>query len=288
MALHPPNQKVNPLTAYMRQPKIYVRLPSNGSFWPEDAIDIPENNEYPVFSMTAKDEILLKTPDALMNGQGVVDVIQSCLPNIKNAWHTPNIDLDAIMVAIRIATYGEHMELDLKIGEEDLGYKIDLRQILDQIYERTGWDEKIDIGTTLAIYIKPANYLTMTKTAVQNFETQKIISLVSDSALDEEEKIQRFRESFKKLTDVTVDIINSSVYKIESPAGVVDDPEQIKEFLDNCDRDIFDALKNRLNAIREHNTLPPIRVQATPDMLAKGSEPEIEIPLSFDPSTFFA
>lgn len=75
--------KVNPLLGYMRQPKIYIRLPSNGLFWEEGSIDIPENNEFPVYSMTAKDELTFKTPDALMNGQAIVDVIQSCMPNIK-------------------------------------------------------------------------------------------------------------------------------------------------------------------------------------------------------------
>ena len=99
----------NPLTSYMRQPKIYISLPSQGNFWPEHSIDMPENNELPVYSMTARDELLFKTPDALMNGQSIVDVIQSCVPNIKNAWVTPSIDLDTILIAIRIATYGEDM-----------------------------------------------------------------------------------------------------------------------------------------------------------------------------------
>ena len=31
------------------------------------------------------DEITFKTPDALLNGQATVDVIQSCIPNIKDA-----------------------------------------------------------------------------------------------------------------------------------------------------------------------------------------------------------
>jgi hypothetical protein len=35
--------KTNPLANFMRQPKIYIKLPSNGEFWNSRSIDIPEN-----------------------------------------------------------------------------------------------------------------------------------------------------------------------------------------------------------------------------------------------------
>ena len=75
--------ETNPLAAHFRQPKLYMKLPSGGLFNTDDDLDFPENKEVAIFPMTAKDEIKFKTPDALMNGQGVVDVIQSCMPNIK-------------------------------------------------------------------------------------------------------------------------------------------------------------------------------------------------------------
>ena len=119
----------NPLTSFMRQPKIYIRLPSNGKYWPDGSIDMPDNGELPIYSMTAKDELTLKTPDALLNGQAVVDIIQSCVPNIKNAWVTPNIDLDTLLVALRIATYGEMMEISHTVPgtSEEVTHNIDLR-----------------------------------------------------------------------------------------------------------------------------------------------------------------
>ena len=55
---------------------------------------MPENRELPVYPMTAIDEITYRTPDALFNGQAVVNVIHSCVPNIKNAWEIPGTDLD--------------------------------------------------------------------------------------------------------------------------------------------------------------------------------------------------
>ena len=103
-------QSANPLKQFFRQPVIYLRLPSNGEFWPEGSLIMPANRELPVYPMTAIDEITYRTPDALYNGQAVINVIQSCIPNIRNAWGMPAIDTNAILVAIRIASYGHELE----------------------------------------------------------------------------------------------------------------------------------------------------------------------------------
>ena len=104
------NSSPNPLAKHFRQPVLYIKLPSNGRWWPEGSVDIPVTGEIPVYSMTAKDEITMKTPDALMNGSSTVHVIESCCPSIHNAWKMPAIDLDSILIAIRIASYGKEME----------------------------------------------------------------------------------------------------------------------------------------------------------------------------------
>lgn len=285
-----PNQNTtapNPLASLMRQPKIYIKLPSGGKYWGEQSLNRTVNNEYPVYSMTARDELLLKTPDALMNGQAVVDVIQSCVPNIINAWDMPNIDTDVILIGIRLATYGEKMDTSFTVGEEEMTYSVDLRTLLDSLNENVTWDEKIDIGTEMAIYIKPVSYLVASRTSQTNFETQKIMSLVSDSTLSDEEKVERFKVSFKKLTDITVGLITNSVYKIESRAGTVTDPTHLQEFMNNCDKEIFEAVKGRLDLMAETNSLKPMKIRSTPEMIAAGASEEFEIPITFDPSTFF-
>jgi hypothetical protein len=280
-------QKINPLVSLMRQPKIYIRLPSNGKYWTNNSLDLSPNGEYAVYSMTARDELLLKTPDALLNGQAMVDVVEHCVPSIKNAWEIPSIDLDVILIAIRMATYGEKMDTTVTIGEEDLNYTIDLRMLMDQLLDTVTWDERINVGSEMALFIRPVNYKVISQTSIQNFETQKIMRLVNDSTLSEEEKIATFRESFKKLTDISVGIINNSVFRVESSAGTTDDQNDILEFMNNCDKSVFDAIKQRLDQLKETNSLKPIKVKATPEMLAAGSTEEIEIPLIFDPANFF-
>jgi hypothetical protein len=113
------------------------------------------------------------------------------------------------------------------------------------------------------------------------------MNIVNDSEMSEEQKIETFKESFRKLTDITVGLVNQSVYKIDSVAGTTNDPEFIMEFMYNCDKEIFDAVKNKLDDLKERNSLKPMKIRATPDMIAKGSAEEIEIPITFDPTSFF-
>jgi hypothetical protein len=248
-----------------------------------------ETGEYPVYSMTAKDELMLKVPDALMNGQAVVEVIQNCMPNIKNAWNCPNIDMDLILIAIRLATYGEQMTTPLKFGEDiEMEYKVDLRLVMDNLLNNISWDPVVAINPELTVFVKPINYKHMTEAALQSFETQKIMQLVNDDAISEDDKVALFKESFIKLSGATLGSIEHSIAKIESSQGSTDNPEFIKEFVNGVDKEIFDKIQRHLEKLRDQNTIKPIQVIVTDEMKEKGITGDtIEVPLTFDASTFF-
>lgn len=282
-----PTANNNPLSSFMRQPKIYIRLPSNGEYWPPGSLQMPENKELPVYSMTAKDELLLKIPDALMNGQAIVDVIQNCIPNIKNAWEMPSIDVDLILIAIRLATYGEMMKTPISLPDTELEYQVDLRLILDEIISKFHWEPVIPISSELTVYIKPLNYRHMTEASISLFETEKIISLANNNSLKEEEKIEAFKQSFQKLTEVTINTITKSIVKIDSVNGSTTEYKHIKEFVDNCDKDIFNKIQGHIEQMKIINSLNPIKIELTDELKEKGYTSDIEVPLVFDPTTFF-
>jgi hypothetical protein len=282
--------QANPLAAFMRQPKIYISLPSDGEFYPPGSLIPTETGQYPVYSMTAKDELLLNVPDALMNGQAIVDVIQNCMPDIKNAWHVPNIDLDMILLAMRLATYGELMVTPVKVNDDvEFDYQVDLRIVMDALISQISWDPIVPVNDEMTVYVRPLNYRQMTKTALQTFETQKIIQAVNDEKMSEDDRLQVFKDSFKKLSDVTVGMVADSIYRIDTAMGSTDNPAFIREFIDNADKDVFNVIQKHIERYKEQNTIKPIVVDVTEDMRARGVTGEtIEIPLTFDPSTFFA
>jgi hypothetical protein len=280
--------RTNPLTNYMRQPKIYISLPSGGQFWPAKSIVVPENGEFPVYSMTARDELVFKTPDALLNGQAVVDVIQSCIPNIKNAWDCPTIDPDTILIAIRLATYGEKYPIKItvpntKIEEE---FTIDLRVLLDQ-QRNNNWIDQVAISQDLIIYVKPLTYKHMTQTSLKSFETNRILNMVNDDALTDEKKLEIFNNSFSNLTKITIDLLTESISKIETPDGIVTDRRFITEFVANADKDIFEKVQSHIAELKKLNELKPIDFVSTDEHREAGAPETYQVPLNFNNSDFF-
>ena len=148
----------NPLSQYFRQPAIYIKLPSLGKYYPPGTIEMPETGDIPVLPMTAIDEITYRTPDALFSGQAVINVIQSCIPAIKNGWAIPSIDIDTILVGIRIASYGHEMDFSTTCPKctHVADYGVDLRTVLDKI-TTPDYTQPIKSGD-IEIYFKPMTY----------------------------------------------------------------------------------------------------------------------------------
>jgi hypothetical protein len=288
-----PNQgapAVNPLTMFMRQPKIYIKLPSGGEYWPPGCLQLPEDGRLPVFSMTAKDELLLNIPDALMNGQAVVDVVQNCIPAIKNAWMIPAVDMDVILIGIRIASYGEMMISPIKFKDDiEFDYKVDLRGVMDKLLTDITWNPVVSISEEMTVYVRPLNYRQSTNAALQSFETQKIIQLTNNDKLSEDEKLNMFKGSFKKLTDATVNIVSDSIMRIDTSQGSTDNPVFIKEFVNNIDKEVFAKIQDHLEMLRDANNIKPVVIPVTEQMREMGITTDtVEIPLVFDASNFFA
>lgn len=271
----------NPLAKHFRQPAVYIKLPSGGKFWPEGSIDIPPTGELPVFPMTVKDEIALKTPDALMNGAGVADTIKSCIPNILDPYVCPTVDLDAILIAIRLASYGQSLDINsncpnCKAENEN---SVDLVGLLDRI-KVSGYGDQNFEG--LQFKFKPQTFAAMNTANLVAFEEQKLLAVLGADGLTEMQKNDQFKASFRRLTDLSVKTLVNSIESITTEDGiVVRNPEDIQEYLENCDRQTYDALKNQIDNYSAENKLQPLRIKCD------SCETEYTSAITFDQSNFF-
>jgi hypothetical protein len=255
------NQTANPLKQFFRQPAIYLRLPSNGDFWSKDSLDMPHNKELPVYPMTAIDEITYRTPDALYSGQAVVNVVQSCIPNIKNAWGMPVIDLNAALVAIRIASYGHDMEIitTCPACNTDAEFTLDLRNVLDKL-KSGDFNKRLTHGD-LEISFQPMSYEHQNISNQNQFEQQKRIQMIQLSDLPDDEKIKELNVSLQKITELTVEALKWSIASIRTPHGLVTESEFIHEFIHNCDRRVFNSIKDHIIALRQTSELDPLSIE---------------------------
>ncbi|MCX7596531.1 MAG: hypothetical protein N2235_22840 [Fischerella sp.] len=276
------NTAQNPLIKHFRQPAIYITLPSRGNFWDPSAINLPPTGEIPVYPMTTKDEILIRTPDALMNGQGVVDVIQSCVPNIKNAWAMPSVDVDAVLIAIRIASYGNEMEIDAKCPKcgESHKYGMPLGEVLSKI-QCPNYDKPVE-DNGLKIYLHPQNYFSLNETNQRSYQEQQLMRTLTDPNLDEKVKIAEFSKQIARIVELNIKVIVDSTACIVTNEGVtVTDPRFIQEFYENSSKQVIDKIKKQLEKNSTDASVPPFNVKCSE------CQEDFVVPVTFDYSSFF-
>lgn len=272
----------NPLKQYFRQPAIYIRLPSQGRGYPQGAITIPATGELAVYPMTAIDEITYRTPDALYNGQATVNVIQSCVPEIHDAWAVPSVDLDTILVAIRIATYGHDMDFSTTCPKcnNDAEHTVDLRMILDNM-RTADYSQTVKSGD-MEIYFRPLNYKNINDNNLTQFENQKLLQTLPDTGIPDAEKVTALSDALMKITEITVNILAQSIATIKTPQALVTESEYIQDFLKNCDRNLFNQIRDFIIDLKTKSEMRPLKITCD------SCKAEYEQAITMDMSSFFA
>lgn len=278
----------NPLANLMRKPKLKVQLPSKGNYWLEGSIEFSEDNEYPVYSLTARDELALQNPASVASGQAIANAIQSCIPSIKNAWAAPGTDIDALLIAIRIASLGREFKTKSVINDKEYEIVIDLYQALDQLYNGPEWNGRFVLDEDITIFLRPVSYKTLSNMTSETAETQRIMDIINDETADEDRKIEVFKKSFSKLTDITMNFVQQCVYRIDVGDESVINFDHIKEYIENCDSEVFTKIKNKIDELSELHSIKPLKMKATDEMLADGCEEEVEVAVNYDLTNFFS
>jgi hypothetical protein len=274
-------QQPNPLSQFFRQPSIHIRLPSGGKFYPTGTINMPPNGELPVLPMTAVDEITYRTPDALFNGSALMSVIKSCIPSIRDPWAMPSTDIDTVLIAIRIASFGHGMDIDTtcpscKHTDE---ITLDLRAINDQI--RPGdYNKSLSIGN-LEFYFKPINYKDVNQNNQVQFEQQQALRIVNSDEIEESVKVEQLNQSMRVINELTLKTIAQSISAIKTPDALVTEIEYIYEFLNNCDSKLFAQLRDYVIALKQASEIKPI------DLTCPECSHKYTQPFTLDMASFF-
>jgi hypothetical protein len=250
----------NPLKQYFRRPALYLKLPSGGKGYAAGVIEFPENGELPVYPMTAIDEITSRTPDALYNGLAVTEIIKSCVPSIKQPWEILNVDLDPILVAIRMATNGQLMELETVCPSctESSKFDLNLTGVL-------GSFKPGDYATPLSnddlqIKFKPLNYKQVNQAGESQFEIQRLLNSI-DGITELEERNKATSTIVQTINNMALELMIDTIEYIKTPDATVFEKEFIREFLNNCDKNTYNKIKDKNIELRKSTELKPLEVK---------------------------
>lgn len=249
----------NPLRQYFRRPAVYLKLPSEGKDYAPGTIELPDNGEIPVYPMTAIDEITTRTPDALFNGTALAELIKSCIPNIKDPWAVSSNDMDAVLIAIKAASGGDTLDLESVCPncEEASTYGVNLLSMLSTL-KPGNYEDPMQIGE-LSIKFKPLTYKEMNSAAMGQFDLQRTLIAISNTP-DETERNNLSKDALEKITLLTMEILSKTIEYIETPGLKVEEQEYILDFLKNCDKNIFVAVRDHNAELKAKTEIKPINI----------------------------
>lgn len=275
----------NPLAQYFRSPGVHQVLPTGGQFFDKSEIDLAINGEVAILPMTAGDEIILKNPDALLNGDALERLFRSCVPAIKAPRKISVPDLDVLLLAIKLASFGDTLEVNVTCPEckKEFEAATSIRGMLSEIKTIKPQDSVVRINDEVVVYVKPFDFESKTKLDLATFEEAKLYQYLLDSDISDEDKTRRFNQSYERITDLNLDIIADCVVKVSVPSADVMDPDFIKEYIRNSSKDTVKAIRDRLGELSDNGLNKELEVTC----INEECKHEWKTPLVFDPSHFF-
>lgn len=239
----------NPLASHFRVTNVHQALPTGGQFFGEGEFEAAINGEVGVMPMTAKDEIVLKNPDALLNGDALESLFRSCVPGIKAPRKISVPDMDVLLLAIKLASYGDGLEVNLTCPEckGEFTTETSIRGLLGACTPVRDEDTVLRVSDDMVIKVRPYNFEDKTKLDLTTFEESKMYQYLLDAEMTDEERQSKFNTAFERIAELNLDLLSNCVVSVTVPTGEVTNHDHIREFVKNTDRRTIKMISEKLS-----------------------------------------
>jgi len=276
----------NPLISAYRKPSLYIDLPSGGRYY-DPAPKLSADGELAVYAMTARDELITKTPDALFNGEASVSLIQSCCPDIPNPRQIPVNDLMVIMLAIRQASYGSEIEVEVDCPQcsHKNNVAINCQAIIDNAVSRPQPSNVITINDGFEITLNPYSLEDRNTIQIQQIKQVKMIEGLQNANMDDQQRQEMFGKTFVEMAELTVDLVTNCVDSVRTPGSdseAVSDKNTIREWLQNITSADYEQIKSKVDELSNDGVNNMFKVQC------ESCEHQWETEVELDVTNFFA
>ncbi len=288
------------LSKFYRVPKININLPSGGNYYAEGEVNLSIDGTLPISAMTARDELMLKSPDALLNGDCLVHIIQSCVPAIKNPKKLLAPDVESILLGIFYASYGPTISFKSictnKECNHENAYEIEIRKLLDTVKTiefpavvEINLGEINSVETILRVFVKPYTFETNTRHQLTLFEHTKMLQVLADNTMDDQKKLATFNSCFEKMVQLKFENILECIEKFEIREKInnewvvktEDSIENIKDFVFNAEKSLIDPIIEKVDSLNSKG------IDSEYDVTCDKCSNNFKTQLDFDPVSFF-
>jgi len=265
-------------------PGIELALPTMGNFYyPEDEIFAEgfDPGKVKVNALGIASELSVKDPLMVLSRQSTPMLVQSVCPMVKRPEMLSEIDIVAIILAGRIASYGpkyrvEHVcqnpasstvkgkgkdELTCKNARESKAsvIEVDLYEHILRYAPYTDWDQfSVDLPEVgQRVVVRPSSYQSFLHRLKVDLEQNKIMNQYRDTDVSEfltdDVMVDAYKGVLKNSTQMGIDQIVDSIFFVESIKGNYKEGDRtlITQWIKALPVPIVERVIKQVNKIRE-------------------------------------
>lgn len=232
---------------------ISIALPTMGRFYEDGVLDDDADpSDLKINALGIMAELSTRDPFILASGKGMELLIPQICPSVLQPSSLSEIDLEAILIASRIATHGNTMVVEhtcsnmvangedetLALCNEENRINVDMYDIIMR-YEPIEFSDIFVVEFPeyhQKVFLRPLEYGQALAILRETLNTRKETNALEDTDVTElitnEDKIDEYAANIMKQAVSTMESIIHSIFYVESGnGGRVHDSDQIKEWL---------------------------------------------------------
>lgn len=256
----------NPLLAKLKLPGSIYKLPSLGLLYTNNELDSScSGGEVHVHPMSALDEITIKNPDLLFSGKAISEIFPNCVPEIKDVNNLFGKDIDALMLYLRIVTYGPTYEIsfqhDCSKEAKQHTYSVNLEELVNKMK-----------------FIDPTTLDKLTKLKLPNGQIVKLQPLRYSHVI----QILRQNENKRELTpeEIKQNILENMANLIQS-VDDISDRNLIKEWITKLPATYANKIAKKVDDINDWGP------DFSTTIICQDCKKELEIDVPTNPVNFY-
>jgi hypothetical protein len=275
------------LDEYKRQPKLFVDIPSSGTFYDHTVFEDSQFVQIPIYAMTAADDIMAKTPDALFSGKAVASVLESCVPLLKDPWQLIKTDLEYLLTAIRIASTGSKtdMKATCNVCNTENAVEIDLQNVLahyDNFNPAASFKFK-----DLTINLRPITFKQLSDLGIELYQKQRTLFQLQAADMDQDEKNKQAAAVANDVLTLTTRALTKYIISISKDDKAETDSNIISNFIEENDSEISKMFTTEITKFITLASYPELKIQCAGEINDERCTNTYSVEYNSDFSSFF-
>jgi hypothetical protein len=244
-------------------PQIEIALPTLAAFYPTGEVlrDFADPYRITVSALSVLDESAFRDPLMLLSGHAVGKMIHRVCRAVNDSGRLADLDVQAILIACRMASYGSDMKLEHSCSQckTKNTLSVDLNEHIIRFGSFTPEQfERFDLDIPTIgqkVRLQPMVYqdaVDMTMTMVRSNITAEMFDETNKDNPNQltDEFIDMYRKQFDANISTNIESICASIFAITTKSGkIVSNRDMIREWLLAVSTDVVKMITDRIGEI---------------------------------------